>query len=42
LPSLNYLSKNIEIIAAIYPAVWGIGQIFADKMTNVYSKKKLI
>ncbi len=40
--SLNYDSKNIGIIAAVYPAVWGIGQLFTGKMADLYSKKKML
>lgn len=40
--SLNYDEKNIGIIAAIYPAVWGIGQLFTGKMADIYSKKRLL
>lgn len=40
--SLSYDSKNIGIIAAVYPAVWGIGQLFTGKMADIYSKKGMI
>ncbi len=40
--SLNYDSKSIGIIAAVYPAVWGIGQLFTGKMADLYSKKKML
>lgn len=40
--SFNYDSKNIGIIAAIYPAVWGIGQLFTGKMSDLYSKKRML
>jgi MFS family permease len=40
--SFNYDSKNIGIIAAIYPTVWGIGQLFTGKMSDVYSKKRML
>jgi len=40
--SLNYNSKDIGIIAAIYPAVWGIGQLFTGKMADIYSKKGML
>lgn len=40
--SLNYDSKNIGIIAAIYPTVWGIGQLFTGKMADHYSKKAML
>ncbi|WP_456423679.1 MFS transporter [Lutibacter sp.] len=40
--SLNYDSQNIGIIAAIYPAVWGIGQLITGKMADIYSKKGML
>ncbi len=40
--SLNYDSKSIGIIAAIYPAVWGIGQLITGRMADLYSKKKML
>ena len=40
--SLNYDSKNIGIIVALYPTVWGIGQLFTGKMADIYSKKKML
>lgn len=38
--SLNYDNENIGIITAIYPTVWGIGQLFTGKMSDHYSKKE--
>lgn len=40
--SLNYNSQNIGIIAAIYPTVWGFGQLITGKMSDVYSKKAML
>ncbi|MEJ1223971.1 MFS transporter [Sediminicola sp. 1XM1-17] len=40
--SMSYDSKSIGIIAAIYPAVWGIGQLFTGKMADHYSKKGML
>ena len=40
--SLNYNTENIGIITAIYPTVWGIGQLFTGKMSDVYSKKAML
>lgn len=34
--------QNIGIITAIYPSVWGIGQLFTGKLSDVYSKKKIL
>lgn len=40
--SLNYNNLNIGIITAIYPTVWGIGQLFTGKMSDHYSKKSML
>jgi len=40
--SLNYNNENIGVITAIYPTVWGIGQLFTGKMSDHYSKKKML
>ncbi|MEX2511337.1 MAG: MFS transporter [Cyclobacteriaceae bacterium] len=42
LVSLNYDNENIGIITAIYPTVWGIGQLFTGKMSDHYSKKAML
>jgi MFS family permease len=40
--SLNFDNKNIGIITAIYPTVWGIGQLFTGKMSDIFSKKSML
>ena len=40
--SLSFNSENIGIITAIYPTVWGIGQLFTGKMSDHYSKKGML
>jgi MFS family permease len=40
--SLNYSNENIGIVTAIYPTVWGIGQLFTGKMSDHYSKKSML
>ena len=40
--TMHYNTANIGIITAIYPTVWGIGQLFTGKMSDVYSKKKML
>lgn len=40
--TLNYNPNSIGIIAAIYPTVWGIGQLFTGKMADSYSKKGML
>lgn len=34
--------ETIGIIAAVYPAVWGIGQLFTGSMADRYSNKKIL
>lgn len=33
---------DIGVITAVYPAVWGISQLFTGKMSDIFSKKKLL
>ncbi|MDR0227572.1 MAG: MFS transporter [Flavobacteriaceae bacterium] len=40
--SLHYNNDDIGLIAAIYPTVWGIGQLFTGRMSDVYSKKAML
>lgn len=40
--SLKFDNENIGIITAIYPTVWGIGQLFTGKMSDHYSKKTML
>jgi len=40
--SLNYTNESMGIITAIYPTVWGIGQLFTGKMSDHYSKKAML
>ena len=40
--NLNFNIENIGIITAIYPTVWGIGQLFTGKLSDHYSKKKML
>ena len=42
LVSLHYELDQVGLIAAIYPTVWGISQLFTGKMADMYSKKKLL
>lgn len=34
--------SEIAIITAVYPAVWGIGQLFTGKMSDVFCKKSML
>lgn len=40
--SLNYNTEDMGLITAVYPAVWGIGQLFTGSMSDVYSKKNML
>lgn len=42
LASLSFNTENIGLIAAVYPTVWGIGQLFTGKMSDHFSKKKML
>ncbi|GGD48031.1 MFS transporter [Emticicia aquatilis] len=39
---LKLNNQNIGIITAIYPTFWGFGQLFTGKMSDVFSKKKML
>jgi MFS family permease len=39
---LHFDNQHIGIVTAIYPAVWGIGQIFTGKMSDIYPKKQML
>ncbi|MDT0690940.1 MFS transporter [Salegentibacter sp. F188] len=38
----NFSLEQVGIVVAIYPAVWGIGQLFTGRMADKYSKKHLL
>jgi MFS family permease len=40
--SLNYNNGQIGTITAIYPLVWGIGQLFTGKMADHFDKKMML
>ncbi|MCS7018189.1 MAG: MFS transporter [Cytophagales bacterium] len=40
--SLHLNSEQIGVIAAIYPAVWGVSQLVTGKMSDYYSKKAML
>ena len=42
LASRQFNLEQIGIITAIYPAVWGLGQLFTGRMADVYSKKGML
>lgn len=38
----HFNNKDIGVITAIYPAVWGIAQLFTGKMSDRYAKKEML
>jgi predicted MFS family arabinose efflux permease len=42
LASKGFNLEQIGIVTAIYPAVWGLGQLFTGKMADIFNKKKLL
>jgi MFS family permease len=40
--SYHYNNEHIGVITAIYPTVWGLGQLFTGKMADHYSKKSML
>ena len=42
LASKGFIIGEIGIVTAIYPAVWGIGQLFTGKMADKFCKKDML
>ena len=42
LVSLAFDNEQIGMLTAIYPTVWGLGQIFTGKMSDLYRKKSML
>jgi predicted MFS family arabinose efflux permease len=42
LASKGFSIAEIGIVAAVYPAVWGIGQLFTGKMADFFCKKDML
>jgi len=42
LATKGFTLQEIGVITAIYPGVWGIGQLFTGKMADHYSKKMML
>lgn len=38
----NFSIENIGIVTAIYPAVWGLGQLITGKMADYFCKKNML
>ncbi|MDX1904439.1 MAG: MFS transporter [Thermonemataceae bacterium] len=42
LASYHFDTQTIGLLTATYPTVWGIAQLFTGKMSDVFSKKKML
>lgn len=42
LAAKGFSIAHIGIVTAIYPAVWGIGQLFTGKMSDIFCKKDML
>jgi MFS family permease len=42
LAAKGFSIEQIGIIASVYPAVWGLGQLFTGKLADVFDKKKML
>ena len=42
LASKGLTIRQIALVAAMYPAVWGVGQLFTGKMADVFCKRDLM
>ena len=42
LATKNFDLKQIGIVTAVYPAVWGVGQLITGKMADKYCKKDML
>lgn len=42
LTSKDFELEQIGLITAVYPAVWGLGQLFTGKMADKYAKKSML
>lgn len=42
LASKQFNLEQIGVITAVYPAVWGLGQLITGKMADLYSKKYML
>ncbi|HRH62100.1 MAG TPA: MFS transporter [Bacteroidia bacterium] len=42
LAEMHFSISEIAIVTAVYPAVWGIGQLFTGKMSDHFCKKSML
>lgn len=38
----HYTLSEIGLVAAVYPAMWGIGQLFSGKLSDIFCKKDIL
>ncbi|GHA28641.1 hypothetical protein GCM10007103_07880 [Salinimicrobium marinum] len=38
----NFSLEQIGMVVAVYPAIWGVGQLFTGRMADKFSKKYLL
>ncbi len=42
LANQNFNLKEIAFIVAVYPAVWGVGQLVTGKLSDMFNKKRML
>ncbi len=42
LSNQHFSTRDIGILVAIYPAIWGLGQLYTGKLADQYDKKNLL
>lgn len=42
LSSKGFNLEQVGIVTAVYPAVWGLGQLFTGRMADIFPKKRLL
>jgi MFS family permease len=40
--SLDFSIQKIGFLTAVYPSIWGLGQLFTGKLADLYSKKGML
>ncbi len=40
--NLSFNTEQMGMLTAVYPTVWGLGQLFTGKMSDIYSKKRML
>lgn len=42
LAAKNFSLEQIGVVASVYPAVWGLGQLLTGKLADIFPKKKML